>query len=166
MINKPFIDYILQKEKEGKKYFESSEFKNFPELGVGKAVIYIYSLEKEFVTYPNGKGNIIYIGEACRRTEATGKRFSQHISTEEFVGGNQGTVYSLSRYYWLNKKIKLRVFSVPEANRAVLEKELLKIHVKKYGALPICQGTTGKNYKTTDIEGLILDEDLALLIDL
>lgn len=134
-------------------------------LGKKSQVVYIYSLENDSVCYPNKAGNVIYIGEACRSTEPTGKRFSQHISTGQDEGGDTGTIYALSRYYWLGKPIRLKIFLVnSEQERIEAERQLLNVHVKEYGALPICQGTTGKNYKTSYLSDLkVTPEQLALL---
>jgi hypothetical protein len=129
-------------------------------LGKNANVVYIYALADETVSYPNKLGSVIYIGEAGRPTEPTGKRFGQHISTGENTGGDSGTIYALSRYYWLGKRIRLQIFLVEsKEKRKELERCLLNAHVKEYGALPICQGTTGENYKTTVFSNLIVSPD-------
>lgn len=131
----------------------------------GVSVVYIYSLVDEFVNYPEKIGNIIYIGEAGRSSEPTGRRFGQHISTNDNKGGDTGTIYSLSRYYWLGKRIRLRVFLMENADsRKAKETELLKAHVKEYGALPICQGTSGANYGTHALMQLVISDELLALI--
>lgn len=123
-------------------------------IGVGVSVVCIYKLIDSVVGYPEQEGNIIYIGESKRLSESTAKRFSQHISTRPNKGADSGTIYSLSRYYWLDKKISLEIFLVDEKNKEdgkIIEKKLLFAHVKKFGALPICQGATGQNYSTSSI---------------
>lgn len=135
-----------------------------PRLGQNANVVYIYTLVDETVNYPNKRGHVIYIGEAGRSTEPTGKRFCQHISETESKGGDSGTIYALSRYYWLGKCIRLQIFLVEsKEKRKDQERSLLNAHVKEYGALPICQGTTGANYKTTVLSALpVSSEQLAL----
>lgn len=129
------------------------------ELGIDTHVAYVYYLEDESIPYPNKSGNVVYIGEAGRASENTGKRFGQHISSGPNKGGDSGTIYSLSRYYWQGKRIRLKIFIMDSREiRKSTERELLRAHVKEYGALPICQGTTGDNYKTTELELLTLDE--------
>ena len=88
----------------------------------------------------------MYIGEAYRKQQ-TGKRFSQHISCAIDKGGDTGSNYALSMYYWNNHEIVLDIYILENyKKRKDVEKDLLKTHVKKYGALPIAQGSTGKNY--------------------
>jgi len=83
--------------------------KNHEKLGDGVDLIYMYSLENEQINYPKQDGNILYIGEAGRQKK-TGTRFTQHISTEATIGGDTGTNYTLSYYYWSGKKIRLKIF--------------------------------------------------------
>lgn len=138
-----------------------------PKLGKNSHVVYIYSLVGESVGYPNKEGMVIYIGEAGRLTEPTGKRFGQHISTSACEGGDSGTIYALSRYYWQGKKLRLQITLLPnKEQRKQLERKLLNIHVKEYGALPICQGTTGENYKTSALASLHVTDDVATLLTL
>jgi hypothetical protein len=133
-------------------------------LGRDTHVVYIYSLADDVVGYPNKEGQVVYIGEAGRPTEPTGKRFAQHISTEPNIGGDSGTIYALSRYYWTSKAINLRIFLVSnQQERKRIEQDLLCAHVKEYGSLPICQGTTGENYKTSMLTALNVPPDLLAL---
>lgn len=67
-----------------------------PDLGVNSHVVYTYSLVEESVGYPNREGMVVYIGEAGRSTEPTGKRFGQHISTKADEGATLGR-YMLCR---------------------------------------------------------------------
>ncbi len=118
-------------------------------------VVYVYRLVDKTINYPNMDGNIVYIGEACRQKEATGKRFTQHISTSMDRGADNGSNYTVSRYYWLGYELKLTIFKLnKKQDRKKIEKRLLQAHVKKYGALPIGQGSTGKNYTVDTIEGV------------
>lgn len=129
-------------------------------LGVNVNVVYIYALADESVNYPVKPGHVIYIGEAGRSTESTGKRFGQHVSAGPEVGGDTGTIYSLSRYYWKGRRIRLQVFLVENAQaRKQHERMLLNSHVKEFGSLPICQGTTGKNYSATALSSFVVSED-------
>ncbi|NTW48912.1 MAG: hypothetical protein HGB19_04105 [Chlorobiales bacterium] len=153
----PYIDTHIQKDTPINRQFLLDMDKK---LGPDVSIVYIYALADERVNYPDKPGHVIYIGEACRSSGATGKRFAQHISTSETQGGDTGTIYSLSRYYWRGKKIRLQVFIVDNpCNREPLERELLCAHVKKFGALPICQGTTGKNYGTTALSNLKIPQE-------
>ena len=136
-----------------------------PKLDKNTNVIYIYSLVGEAVNYPIKCGHVIYIGEAGRSSEPTGRRFGQHISKEASVGGDSGTIYALSQYYWLGNQIRLRIFLVESREkRKEHERSLLRAHVKEYGALPICQWTTGENYKTTELSTLTITNDHRALI--
>ena len=134
-------------------------------LGVGTNFVYIYSLVDESVNYPNKEGKVVYIGKTGRTKEPTGKRFGQHISTTADKGGDLGTIYALSRYYWKGSKLRLQIFSMRNEEEITSEeRKLLKCHVKEYGSLPICQGTTGRNYKTSELASLdVADQQLALL---
>jgi len=117
-------------------------------------------LVSENINYPKEKGNIVYIGESCKEKEPTGKRFSEHISTRIDKGGNLNSIFSLSHYYWNNKKLKLDIYLLnKKENRKKIEIDLLKQHVKKYASLPIGQGTTGKNYTVTNIEEFQINSD-------
>jgi hypothetical protein len=135
-----------------------------PNLAKNVSVVYIYTLVGRSIEYPEKSGNVIYIGEAFRPSEPTGKRFAQHISTTAETGGDSGTIYSLSRYYWNGQCIRLRVFILDEnENREDIERRFLRVHVKEFGALPICQGTTGENYKTTDLNALEFSHEIQVL---
>jgi len=118
-------------------------------------IIYIYSIKNKTINYPLRDGQILYIGEACREKEATGKRFSQHISAEKNKGADNGSNYTLSMYYWNNNEIVLNIYIMEDKeNRKDLESILLKLHMKKHGSLPIAQGSTGENYTIKSINNI------------
>ena len=156
----PTIEAIIQRGSDTDRQF-LLDLRSDDRLGAGVNVVYIYYLENEAITYPNETGKIIYVGEAGRPSEATGIRFCQHTSTAINSGGDSGTIYCLSNYYWMGKSIKLKVFIVnSKEERKRIEREFLLAHVKKFGALPICQGTTGQNYKTSNIVAMDISEDI------
>ena len=128
-----------------------------PLLGGGVSVIYIYSLVEEVIGYPNCPGSVIYIGEACR-VSRTADRFGQHICPASDKGGDTGANYTISRYYWLGKKLELKIYILKNkdeaSSRQILEALLLKRHLKVFGALPIAQGASGENYKVSMINEL------------
>lgn len=153
------IDVCIRNKSTTDRHFLLGLAKN-PDLGKNTNVVYIYSLVGETVNYPDMPGHVIYIGEAGRKTEPTGKRFGQHISSKADTGGDLGTIYALSRYYWLGKPIRLQVFTIESRDeRKALERSLLNAHVKMYGALPMCQGTTGDNYKTSSISNMTINQE-------
>ena len=159
----PYIDIHIQKNTQVNRQYLVDRARD-TQLAINASVVYIYALADETVNYPNEPGHVIYIGEAGRPTEPTGKRFAQHISTSETQGGDTGTIYSLSRYYWCGKKIRLQIFHVEDGKaRKAIERNMISAHVKKFGALPICQGTTGKNYGTTFLSNLDIAEHLISL---
>ncbi len=169
LINKGKYDIELNIQKgTSKNRKELLELQNHSLLSDGVDLVYIYYLMEEEISYPNKNGSIIYIGEAGRKKEATGKRFSQHISSEQNKGGDTGTNYTLSRYYWLGKKIKLRIFLLDSKNNSILrksiEKQLLQAHLKIFGALPIAQGASGSNYKVSQIEEIKFPDVILKLI--
>ena len=105
-------------------------------------IVYVYSIKNKIINYPLQNGQILYIGEACRETEPTGKRFSQHISTKKDKGADNGSNYTLSMYYWNNNEIILRIYFIEEKeSRKDIETQLLKLHMKKHSSLPIAQGS-------------------------
>jgi len=130
------------------------DLKSDSSLGDGIDLVYIYSLIDDFINYPNKPGNVIYIGEAGRNKK-TGTRFSQHISTKEHTGADTGTNYTLSRYYWMGKKLNLKIYILGSKNdkkyRKDVESQLFKQHIKVFGALPIGQGASGESYRVSDI---------------
>ena len=127
-------------------------------------VVYIYSLEEEKINYPKKDGNIIYIGEAYREAEPTGKRFTQHISTAYNKGGDNGSNYTISMYYWYGKKLRLKIYELSNNdNTKDKEKELIKCHVKEYGAKPIGQGATGANYTIDNLSANNFVDELPLI---
>ena len=144
------------------------DLKRNEKLGDNVDVIYIYSLIDEQVSYPKESGSIVYIGEAGRKKK-TGTRFGQHISTEENVGGDTGTNYTLSYYYWCGKALKLRIFLLDTKYNSKARKEieglLFQIHLKKYGAHPIAQGASGESYKVSVLEDLVVPEVIESLIN-
>lgn len=160
----PDIDQILQKTELFNRKFLLSLSRD-SRLGKNTNVVYIYSLVDETINYPENSGQILYIGEAGRPSEPTGKRFAQHISSTNEKGADSGTIYALSRYYWKNSRIRIRIFIVMnKPKRKSLERELLTAHVKKFGTLPICQGTTGQNYKTSKIKSMAMPDNIASLL--
>lgn len=153
---KPDIDITIQKGTESDRRV-LVDLKRHEKLGDGVDLIYIYYLENELITYPKQNGNIVYIGEAGRQSK-TGTRFTQHISTEESSGGDTGTNYTLSYYYWSGKKLRLKIFLLETTNdsktRKSMEIQIIQSHLKKYGAHPIAQGASGKNYTVSGITKL------------
>lgn len=137
-------------------------------LGDNVDIIYVYSLDEEQVTYPKESGNIVYIGEAGRQKK-TGTRFNQHISTKANVGGDSGSNYTLSHYYWSGKKLRLKIYLLDTKNnskaRKYIEGQLFQAHLKKYGAHPIAQGASGKSYTVSVIEKLVVPESISKLVN-
>jgi hypothetical protein len=137
-------------------------------LGDNVDLIYIYSLVDEQVVYPKKSGSIVYIGEAGRQNN-TGTRFGQHISTKAIVGGDTGTNYTLSHYYWSKKELRLRIYLLNTNNnskaRKTLEGQLLQVHLKKYGAHPIAQGASGESYRVSILEKLVVPDVLERMIN-
>lgn len=135
-----------------------SNKRNTNYIGANINVIYIYSLVDTKIPYPKMNGNILYIGEACRK-DSTGIRFSQHISSKEFEGMNSNVNYSLHSYYWLGYKINLKIYDIGQVDtseRKNFEKQLITSHVKKYGATPLSQGTS--SYKISEVNSLNISE--------
>ena len=159
----PYIDVFIQKETDCNRQYLLDRT-NDSELGENASVVYIYSLVDECINYPEKHGHVIYIGEAGRSNQATGKRFAQHVSTSPTKGADSGTIYSLSRYYWQGKRLRLQVFLVKNiSQRKKIERILIKSHVKEFGSLPICQGTTGVNYLTNTLLSLNIQENIRKL---
>ncbi|EGR2323510.1 hypothetical protein D0267_12465 [Vibrio alginolyticus] len=164
---KPDLELTIQKGTlEDRKKLLS--LKNEAMLGGGVDLIYVYSLVDEVINYPSQDGSIIYIGEAGRERK-TGTRFSQHISTEENIGGDTGTNFTISRYYWLGKKLKLEIYVLDSQRNKVarksIESQLFQLHLRRFGALPIGQGASGDNYKVTLINSLKASDTLASIIN-
>ena len=157
----PIYNEVIQKESD----YDRSKLKNLISiLNKYTKVVYIYSLEDEKINYPKEKGNIIYIGEACREEESTGKRFTQHISTDCNKGGDTGSNYTISMYYWSGKKLRLKIYELSnDDNTKDKEKELIKCHVKEYGAKPIGQGVTGANYTIDNLSTNNFVDELPLI---
>jgi hypothetical protein len=114
-------------------------------LGKNVSALYVYSLVDSHVTYPDQEGRVVYIGQAMRATgnETTGRRFSQHISKGPTTGSDTGTNYVLSRYYWLGKALKVKVYVVHgrfSQTARELEMKLINQHMRQFGAPPIGQG--------------------------
>ena len=137
-------------------------------LGDKVDVIYIYSIVDELIDYPKESGSIVYIGEAGREKK-TGTRFSQHISAEQYAGGDTGTNYTLSHYYWSGKKLNLKIYLLESENnsnsRKSLEGQLLQAHMKKYGSHPIAQGASGESYRVSTLENIEIPAVLNKLIN-
>lgn len=115
-------------------------------IGKNVNVIYIYSLVESEIQYPNKEGKVLYIGEACKKKDATGLRFSQHIASTQNGGRGANINYSLNKYYWNGIRIAIDIYEIKKATdkeRKQIEKYLINSHIKIYGALPIAQGTSG-----------------------
>lgn len=159
----PYIDVLIQKGTNHDRQYLLDRVRD-TELSTNASVVYIYTLEDEEISYPEKPGHVIYIGEAGRPSEPTGKRFAQHVSTSPSKGSDSGTIYSLSRYYWQGKRLRLQVFLVENRKeRKKTERALINSHVKEFGSLPICQGTTGANYSTTSLFSLVVPKELLIL---
>jgi len=162
----PDIEITVQKDTDSNRQ-ALVDLKRHEKLGDSVDLIYIYSLDEEQVAYPKDNGCIVYIGEAGRQKK-TGTRFNQHISTEETIGGDTGTNYTLSYYYWSGKKLRLRIYLLDTKNnskaRKAIEGQLFQAHLKKYGAHPIAQGASGESYRVSVLENLVVPEILEGLI--
>ena len=122
-----------------------------PRLGKGISVVYVFYLSKEFISYPKGKSNILYIGEAKQDKYPTGNRFGKHISETQIKGADTNTNLTLSQYFYENWDIGLKIFKVD--NRKDKERDLIYAHISNFGSKPIAQGAvphddSGKNRLT------------------
>ena len=136
-----YIDQILQIDSE----FNRDWLLNLSRdsgLGANVSVVYIYSLLEQSIPYPLKNGSHVYIGESCRIKNATGIRFGQHISSGEFEGKNRNTNFTLSKYYWSGRSLRLRIYKVSAGENKKIESSLLIEHLNKYGAYPIAQGAS------------------------
>ncbi|WP_394899023.1 hypothetical protein [Clostridium paraputrificum] len=106
--------------------------------------VYIYSLEEIYINYPKKDGNIIYIGKAEQSDK--NNRFEHHIGTKLNEGKDNSSNHTISQYYWLDYKIRLRVYKVADnKNVKEIETELINAHLKKYGAKPIAYGASAQS---------------------
>lgn len=116
-----------------------SNLKLDPNLGIGVELVYLYFLNDCTLQYPEGKSNILYIGEAQRISEPSAIRFRQHISPGKTIGSDTGNNLILSHYFHANWDMGLSIFSVEEDRKAI-ERNLIYAHINKYGSPPIAQG--------------------------
>lgn len=149
-----------------------NELGNHAELVTGAHCVYVYSLADSEIQYPKETGSIIYIGEACRANEPTGKRFAGHISKSPTKGNNFTTNHTVTYYYYAKQKLRLHIYRLDDcktdAERKSTEKRLIVGHVKRFGAQPLGQGTTGSNYTPKAISNLCLsaEEEAAIALTL
>jgi len=116
------------------------DLKKEPVLGKGIAIVYVYFLIKEFISYPKEKSNILYIGEALRHKEPTGVRLGQHITHKKEEGSDTGSNLVLSQYFYEDWHLGLAIFSTTPKARKRDERNLIYAHISLYGAPPIAQG--------------------------
>lgn len=135
------VDITIEKETQNDRQ-QLLDLNNHINLGKGVEVVYIYSLVDEDINYPLQSGKVLYIGEAMRKKENTGKRF-QHIALSSTKGNNYISNYTLTQYYHLGKKMNLKIYKVI-SQRKKIEQHLLSTHLNKYGSKPIANGSTGK----------------------
>ncbi|MCF0216531.1 MAG: hypothetical protein HUK21_08670 [Fibrobacteraceae bacterium] len=153
-----FLEFDINLENNGRDVLV--KLKKCPKLKKGVAIVYIYSLVDKDISYPKKSGKIVYIGQACRGREATGKRFSQHIRSSAQSGGDTGANETLSTYYYNGDKLRLRILIVANGDIAKnLEARFFQYHVKEYGALPIADGTGGKQFLPSALNSLKIDHD-------
>lgn len=124
---------------------ELLELSRNSELKENIPLVYIYYLENDSVNYPKGKSKIVYIGEALRSNEPSGKRFSQHIGTSLNTGGDSGSNLVLTQYFFTNQILNLLIFKVDSGLNKLIEKVLIYSHIDSYGAPPIAQGSIPKS---------------------
>jgi hypothetical protein len=121
---------------------ELLRLKDIPVLGINSSVVYIYYLNNSQINYPITDSCILYIGQACRQSDATGIRFSQHISTQTNIGGDTGSNLILSQYFHQGHSIGLKIF---DSNiRLERERDLIYSHINLYGSPPIAQSVIPK----------------------
>jgi hypothetical protein len=115
-------------------------------IGNNISIIYIYKLVDFEINYPNKKGKVLYIGEACKKKDPTGLRFSQHIASKQYGGRGANINYTLHNYYWNGVKMSIDIYktgNMTDKERKEIEQYLINSHIKIYGTLPIAQGTSG-----------------------
>ena len=142
-----------------------ASLKNNPAVGTGINVVYVYHLLGERISYPKGRSNVLYIGEAMRKSEATGVRFRQHITPSAEEGADTGNNFTLSQYFHAGWNVGLSIFAT-DMNRADRERDLIYAHISLYGAPPIAQGkiphdANGRN-RTTHIASFIANNKQAI----
>lgn len=130
--------------------YKEKEHSNY--IDFNTSIVYIYKLVDRYINYPIRDGNVIYIGESCKKKNPTGLRFSQHISFDPHKGATAPVNYTVHKYYWQGYKIQLDIYIVDDSDRENIESELIDYHIKKYGSMPIGQGSSGK--KVNDIESI------------
>jgi hypothetical protein len=154
-------DFTFQYESDSDKRVLSS-LRKHEELVAGAHCVYVYSLAEAEIPYPNAAGSVIYIGEVCRVTEPSGERFVGHISKSLTEGNNYTTNHTVTAYYYARYKLRLQIYRLDaceaDAERQLQERRLIAAHVKRFGAQPIGQGTTGASYTPK----AILELDLRL----
>jgi hypothetical protein len=162
------VDITFQHGSESNKA-ELNALRPHPELLAGSHCIYIYSLVDSEIAYPNEAGTVIYIGEACRTNEPSGARFAGHISRSLTEGNNFTTNHTVTAYYYGKRKLRLQIYRLDacemDSDRKLMEKKLIAAHVKRFGAHPIGQGTTGPSYTPKAISNLrpSPEEDAAIV---
>lgn len=134
-----------------------------PDLIAGTHCVYIYSLSDSEVPYPKENGSIVYIGEVSRVSTPSGSRFSGHISKSLYEGNNFTTNHTLTAYYYGGHKLRLQIYRLDNCDsrkyRKQKEKNLIAAHVRRFGAQPIGQGTTGPSYTPDAFSKLIFLEE-------
>ena len=111
-------------------------------LNAHAKVVYVYSLDEQWINYPFKNGQIIYIGEACRKNENTAERFGQHFNKSN-TGSNRTLINFLEKGF----KIRLRIFELA-INEKLKDTEILlhQWHMNEYGSLPMAISAGSKNY--------------------
>lgn len=133
---------------------ELLNLKNNRLLDTGVSIVYVYYFMDNSIKYPIKNGKIIYIGEAKREKEPTGKRFGQHISKNKKKGSDTGSNITLSGYFHNDYSLCLKIFKVKDDERKKTERYLIYSHIELFGCPPIAQSSIPKtdNNKNTITE--------------
>jgi hypothetical protein len=127
--------------------FERNELfklKKDSSLSSHNCFLYVYYLNDVYLSYPEGKSKIVYIGITNRQPKSKTKRFEQHISSSKHNGSDTGSNLVLSNYYHSEIALSLNIYSINVDYINEAEGNLIKMHILLYGAPPLAQGQIPK----------------------
>ena len=125
--------------------------------GVDTKIIYKYSLVDDKIPYPICDGVDLYIGEAISVEKGIDDRFF-HINSNktETTGNNTKSNYTLSCYYHQGKKMKLEIHILDSnIDRRDVEDTLTRLHLIKFGALPMATSAGGGKHTPSELQIII-----------
>lgn len=106
--------------------------------------IYCYSLRDAIIDYPNGKSNVLYIGETEGEINNGVRKMSFRFV--HCMNGKDSKINECLKFYYNSgRRLVLEIYTLTgDKSRKEIEKMLRNSFLRKYAALPMADGASIK----------------------